>query len=194
MNKKHFAVLTVVIMATAVMLSNGILETQANSYWCQTGCTPNPDTFCYCIHDGKYNYSNDTWVTLGMDAHYNTGNPYHYNWGNWTWDAGVGGGGAHDYWFYSAYDTAFLWYGYWSGGGFNTPGSPQRIGDRWYWDYSMPGSFADSSNMTGLASCWFIDNNSNMHYIGANPNAHGYSYGIFGAHAPPITNVSIEEG
>jgi hypothetical protein len=139
--KKMISIVMIVIFAVSTMVS--IAEVQANEYTAWIG-SPGDDTFSFCWHDGTYNCPNDTWVVLGMQAKYDSSNQYHYYWFKWDWESGVGGNNAHDYWWktaaYPQFTYAYDQYGYWSGATNNAPGSPEKIGDRWYWkqyNYAM---------------------------------------------------------
>jgi hypothetical protein len=174
--KKMISISLIAVLAATLMASLAIHGVQANSYFAVVG-SPGPDQFCYCIHDGNYNYPDDTWVTLGMQANYDFNNPYSYNYVYWSWETGVGGQNDHYYWWYPNYAPQFTFafdrYGYWEGDTGSAPYSPVQNGDRWYWSWSggmsmNPGPYI----MSGETYAIFYDPNNPtiMWDIGAIPS------------------------
>jgi len=181
--KKMIAIgLITLLSASALMLSVGTYRAQADSYYAKVGY-PGADEFCYCIHIGDY--ADDTWATLGMIAYYDPYENYSYSWVYWIWDTGVGWNDQHNYWFNDTPECtcAYDQYGWWSGDVFDMPGEPQKIGDRWYWDYENGGSISPSANkISGVVYESFYEegNPTNIHYIGVQPS--------------PVDQLTAQEG
>ena len=172
--KKSISVIIIALLATTVMVNIAMRGAQANSYYAVVG-SPGPDEFCYCIHDGSYLYPNDTFVTLGLQANYDTNNQYSYYWLYWSWQTGVGGNYQHDYWWYNTpqFTYAYDQYGYWSGATGNAPGSPAQDGQWWEWNHDGGMTVSpDAHAISGETYAIFYDPNNptNMWYIASIPD------------------------
>ncbi|HTY75454.1 MAG TPA: hypothetical protein VMD05_07810 [Candidatus Nanoarchaeia archaeon] len=165
------------------------------------------DSFCQCVHT-DYNHTDDTWVALGLFAHYNfslaNSGIYKYDQGQWSFEAGYGGQGYHLYSNYSDHtcDYDINQYGYYSGTEFFNTASfaPHTYFgvNAWFCDYYYPSptgmlSLSPSAySISGESYCAFYDplHPNNIWYMYATPNPYSVMTATVGP--PTATNFTTD--